>query len=104
MVKTIVIAGVFGLFPALVFSGDKVVIGGYENYPTASCKIQDKYYLIPNGTTGEIIKWNSLYSDGKTQTIFAQIDMIADSEVKFLTGPQKGKSCSVNHMYIQLKQ
>lgn len=86
-----------------LFAGDKVVIGAYNNYPTASCKIGEKYYLIPNGTAGEVIKWNSLYTDGKDKELYAQLDMFSESEVKLLNGPQKGKSCFINHFYIQMK-
>lgn len=86
-----------------LFAGDKVVIGAYNNYPTASCKIGEKYYLIPNGTVGEVFKWNSVYTDGKDKGLYAQLDMLSESEVTLSNGPQKGKSCFINHIYIQMK-
>lgn len=87
----------------MLFAGDKVAISAYGDYPTASCKIEDKYYLIPNGTLGEIIKWNPIYTDGKDKELYAQVDMFSKTEVKFLNGPQKGKNCLINHIYLQLK-
>ena len=86
-----------------LYAGDKVIIGAYGNYPTASCQIENKYYLIPNGTAGEVLKWGSKYSEGQVKDIFAQIDMYEKSDVKLLSGPQKGKTCAMMHIYLQLK-
>lgn len=103
MKKISIIASILAITMSSLNAGDKVVIGAYDNYPTASCQIGNKHYLIPNGTAGEVLKWGSKYSDGQDKEIFAQIDMFEESDVKLVSGPQKGKTCKIMHIYLQLK-
>lgn len=82
---------------------DKVKIGSYDNFPTAVCTTNDKsQFIIPNGTQGEVVKWNKMYTE-RVSNLFATIDMQATSDVKISSGPLKGKTCSVAHAYITLQ-
>lgn len=114
MIKTI-LPTVFASIMLLLFSGcqnnstkaaendNKVIIGSYDSFPTAVCTTDKGYKLIvPNGTQGEVVKWNEMYITGK-ETLFATIDMQATSDVKILNGPLKGKTCAISHAYITLQ-
>jgi hypothetical protein len=85
----------------------QVVIRGYESFPTAegcesggmSLKKND-CYLLPNGTIGEVVEWNKKYT--AKGSVFAQMDMFAQSKVKITSGPAEGRTLYVAHAYISL--
>lgn len=87
----------------------QVTISAYSTYPTAEgCESAggmslDKKdcYLLPNGTSGEVIEWNKKYTT--KGSIFAQMDMFDQSKVKITSGPMSGKTLYVAHAYITLK-
>ncbi len=81
---------------------DKVTISYYDSYPTASCQIDNKHHLIPNGTKAEVIKWHDAYIQGEDKKLFAQIAMTYESKIRILNGPLKNKECYVMHAYITL--
>ena len=90
----------------IMHAGDKVIISGYENYPTASgcvSKVEkNNCVLLANGTMGEVVEWDSKYSkEGKS--IYAQIDMFTLNKVMILNGPAKGKTLYIDHIYLMLK-
>ena len=94
----------------IMHAGDKVIISGYENYPTASgcvSKVEknnqkNDCILLANGTMGEVVEWDSKYSkEGKS--IYAQIDMFTLNKVMILNGPVKGKTLYIDHLYLTLK-
>lgn len=86
----------------------QVTISAYSTYPTAEgCESNgmslDKKdcYLLPNGTSGEVIEWNKKYTT--KGSVFAQMDMFDQSKVKITSGPASGKILYVAHAYITLK-
>jgi len=89
-------------------AGESVVIQSWESYPTPECKTKNKkgewHYLIPHGTKAKVIKWPSKVMKGQQKDIFAKIDMFEPVEVKILTGPLMGKTCSVLYIYVNLVQ
>jgi len=94
----------------IIQAGDKVVIGGYENYPTASgCASKaennndkNNCVLLANGTLGEVVEWDKKYTkEGKS--IYAQMDMFTQNKVMIISGPAKGKILYVDHLYLTLK-
>ena len=100
----------FMIFLSVANAGDKVIISGYENYPTASgcvSKVEknnqkNDCILLANGTIGEVVEWDSKYSkEGKS--IYAQIDMFTLNKVMILNGPAKGKTLYIDHLYLTLK-
>lgn len=87
----------------LAENDNKVIIGSYDSFPTAVCTTdKGNKLIVPNGTQGEVVKWNEIYKTGK-ETLFASIDMQATSDVKILNGPLKGKTCAISHAYITLQ-
>lgn len=82
---------------------NKVVIGSYDSFPTAVCTTdKGNSLIIPNGTQGEVVKWNEMYTAG-VKTLYAPVNMQATSDVKIINGPLKGKTCAVAHAYITLQ-
>lgn len=107
MKKLLMVVGIF--LVCSVYAGDKVIISGYENYPTASGCVskadnakKSDCVLLANGTLGEVVEWDAKYSkEGKG--IFAQVDMFTLNKVSILNGPAKGKVLYVDHVYLTLK-
>lgn len=107
MKKLLIVVGI--CIVSSLYAGDKVIINGYQNYPTASGCVskadnakKSDCILLANGTLGEVIEWDSKYSkEGKG--IFAQVDMFTLNKVSILSGPAKGKVLYVDHIYLTLK-
>lgn len=84
------------------FAGDRVTISYYDAYPTASCQIGTKNFLIPNGTKAEVTQWHESYTKGEDKQIFAQMAMMYESKIKILNGPLKNQECMMKHCYITM--
>ncbi|ATB69079.1 hypothetical protein SJPD1_0967 [Sulfurospirillum diekertiae] len=107
MKKLLIVGGI--LLASNIYAGDKVIISGNTNYPTASGCVskadnakKSDCVLLANGTLGEVVEWDAKYSkEGKG--IFAQVDMFTLNKVSILTGPATGKVVYVDHVYLTLK-
>ena len=94
---------------ALLFgTGEKVILNGWDKYPTPECrewaKGKSRYFLIPNGTRAEVIKWGNSFTLGSDRSLNAGGYFIEEVKLKITSGPLKGKECWVWYPYLHLKK